>query len=207
MLTRKLHRWPGGGDGLDSGGSPGLDHIRGDNGQGGAQTPADSIRWYEKFPPLGLGFHPACHPRRQGLLLPCVGGTPMLLTPIHFLQWNIKYPEERRDPYPSQIGRSSHPQSHYVHLRELDGLLCCHGKPVRHDMRPDWVPDRTSHPDFKKGCGEIRTWNEQNAQAALEETMEKVPAMESCRLLRGTNTGNWMYVTPSKVNLIDLGDQ
>ena len=43
-----------------------MDGLGGSVGWGGAQTSSDSICWSAKVPPVGVVFHPECHPSHRG---------------------------------------------------------------------------------------------------------------------------------------------
>ena len=122
----------------------GMDNIHGGDGWGDTLTPTDSLRWSEKFPPTGVGFCPARHPRlREGLLLGG-GGPKKILPSVPFPQIHLKDPQEGlQQPYIQEYQYLA-PKYIYVCLGELDGLMCCHSTPVCSSPRQDIVLDRGS---------------------------------------------------------------
>ena len=46
-----------------------------------------------------------------------------------------------------------------------------------------------------------------NAEQALAEELESLPAQSALQLFRGMKTGDWIPVPPSMVNGAELGDQ
>ena len=57
------------------------------------------------------------------------------------------------------------------------------------------------------GPEEIQQFHLHNAQAAMEEDMATVPALDSHRLRQGTKTEAFLNLMPSIVNVMELGAQ
>ena len=60
---------------------------------------------------------------------------------------------------------------------------------------------------LRDDLGEIRRCHVQDAQMVPEEAMTTAPALDACRMRRGTNIRAWLTVFPSTVNGTDTNNQ
>ena len=58
---------------------------------------------------------------------------------------------------------------------------------------------------LQEGQGEIQRRHVQDAQTGLEEAMATDPKLNAFWLIWVTKTGDWLTVSPSKVNGTELG--
>ena len=102
-----------------------MDIICGVDGQGGAPTPADSLFWSENFPPTVVVFHPVRRPSHWGGFFSVEDYIWHSFFLDLFCGATVKIPVRGVAPT-SQSGGSCSPQPHYIHIAELDCLLCFH---------------------------------------------------------------------------------